>query len=99
MLGKILVAASLLSAFTPTAVAAQEKMALLIGNSNYEQQPDGYSWSALPNPVNDVEVVGEALEAIDFAVIVVSMFSLQLFSVYCRLIIFSQQNLAITYGL
>ncbi|WP_365834802.1 caspase family protein [Altererythrobacter sp.] len=72
MLGKIFVAASLLFAFIPTAVAAQEKMALLIGNSKYEQHPDGYSWSALPNPVNDVEVVGEALEAIDFAVTVVS---------------------------
>ncbi len=48
----------------PLAAAAQERVALLIGNSNY-QLSDLY----LPNPANDAAALGEKLTALGFNVI------------------------------
>lgn len=53
-------------------VHAQEKMALLIGNSAYPGSPNRpNAWSHLPNPVNDVSLVKGSLKEIGFDVTVV----------------------------
>ena len=53
-----------LMALTAFAVAAQERVALLIGNSNYQ-----LSELYLPNPANDAEALGTKLEELGFSVI------------------------------
>lgn len=71
LLLRVLAAGAALGAFAPV-VQAQEKMALLIGNSAYPGapgRPDG--WSRLDNPKNDVRLVGGALKDIGFDVTVV----------------------------
>jgi TPR repeat protein len=52
----------------PAAAFAGGKYALLIGNSEYQQQGEGKSWTKLPNPANDVALVGRSLDAIGFEV-------------------------------
>ena len=51
----------------PAAANAQGKYALLIGNSEYEQRGEGKSWTTLPNPANDIALVGRSLDAIGYA--------------------------------
>ncbi|MCK0100161.1 caspase family protein [Qipengyuania sp. S6317L1] len=55
-------------AIFPAAANAQGKYALLIGNSEYEQRGEGKSWTTLPNPANDIALVGRSLDAIGFEV-------------------------------
>ena len=53
-------------------VNAQERMALLIGNSAYPGTPNRPNgWSHLPNPINDVTLVEGSLTKIGFKVTVV----------------------------
>lgn len=53
-------------------VHAQEKMALLIGNSAYPGSPNRpNAWSHLPNPINDVSLVEGSLKEIGFDVTVI----------------------------
>jgi hypothetical protein len=59
MLGAL--AACLLFLAAPAAFAA-ERYALLIGNAEYEDA------EPLENPLNDIDLVGEALERVDFSV-------------------------------
>ena len=56
--------AFMLVAFTPAGAQAAGRVALVVGNSAYEQT------SLLANPVNDAEAVGAALERIGFDVTV-----------------------------
>ncbi len=53
-----------LMALTAFAAAAQERVALLIGNSNYQ-----LSELYLPNPANDAQALGTKLEELGFTVI------------------------------
>ena len=65
------VAIAVLSAFVQP-VYAQEKMALLIGNSAYPGSPNRpNAWSPLTNPINDVALVEGSLKEIGFDVTVV----------------------------
>ncbi len=59
-------------AMTSSVAAAAGKHALLIGNSEYHQGAPDNSWTRLPNPTNDVALVGQSLSAIGFEVTVVS---------------------------
>ncbi|UAB79422.1 caspase family protein [Erythrobacter sp. SCSIO 43205] len=63
-----LCAALAVFALFPAAANAGGKYALLIGNSDYEQQGEGKSWTKLPNPANDIALVGRSLNAIGFEV-------------------------------
>jgi len=53
-----------LVALSPFAALAQERVALLIGNSNYQLEA-----LHLPNPANDAEALGNKLEELGFTVI------------------------------
>jgi len=53
-----------LMALSPFAALAQERVALLIGNSNYQREELN-----LPNPANDAEALGNKLEELGFTVI------------------------------
>lgn len=57
---------------TSSVAYAGGKYALLIGNSDYQQRAEGNSWTKLPNPANDVALVGRSLDAIGFEVTTVS---------------------------
>ena len=51
-------------ALSPFAALAQERVALLVGNSNYQRTE-----LALPNPANDANALGNKLEELGFTVI------------------------------
>lgn len=53
----------LLLMLPPSAASAQSRLALLIGNQNYSGK-----LQALKNPLNDITVVGKALQSIGFKV-------------------------------
>ena len=53
----------LFASFTALSAAAQDRVALVIGNSNYQQT----GWD-LPNPVNDAALISNALETVGFDV-------------------------------
>lgn len=61
---RVVVAMALL--FLPSAVHAQaeKRIALLIGNKDYKA-----GVGALTNPLNDMQVVGDALKAVGFVVL------------------------------
>ena len=60
---RILLAVLLIPAIFSLPAAAEKRVALVIGNSNYAQVP------ALPNPVNDANDIGSALKRAGFDVI------------------------------
>ena len=60
---RILLAVLLMPAVFSLGAAAEKRVALVIGNSNYAQVP------ALPNPVNDANDIGSALKRAGFDVI------------------------------
>jgi hypothetical protein len=63
MLVRVAVAVALL--LFPSALRAQEKrIALLIGNKNYNA-----GVGSLTNPLNDIRVVGDALKSVGFEVL------------------------------
>lgn len=64
----VICAALAVCSLNPAAALAGGKYALLIGNSEYQQQGEGKSWTTLPNPANDVALVGRSLDAIGFEV-------------------------------
>ena len=53
---------------TSSAAIAGEKLALLIGNSDYQQTAGEDSWTKLPNPANDIDLVAGSLRSIGFEV-------------------------------
>ena len=71
---KTMLFGAILAALAVVSVPAHAggKYALLIGNSDYQHRGEGNSWTKLPNPANDVALVGKSLDAIGFEVTSVS---------------------------